>query len=158
MLYKNYFHGRNLYDFQRSKPLSKLHLLYLYPLSKQCFPNYSRNTRRSSLRISRSTPVSQIASKQVLPHSFHTPSGTWRKIRHALLGNSAHTYAQAPLKWGSQNYILCLCWSRHDLLQQMIVRTLLIAFWWLLVTLKKRKHWTKTLWSFLNLQKLRKAL
>ena len=28
-----------------------------------------------------------------------TPSGTWRKIRYALLGNSAHTYAQAPLKW-----------------------------------------------------------
>ena len=36
------FHGRNLYDFQRSKPFSKLHLLYLYPLSKQSFPNYSK--------------------------------------------------------------------------------------------------------------------
>ena len=48
------FHGRNIYDFQRSKPFSKLHLVYLYPLSKQSFPNYSQNTRRSSLRISRS--------------------------------------------------------------------------------------------------------
>ena len=47
------FHGRNLYDFQRSKRFSKLHLLYLYALSKQSFPNYS-NTRRSSPRISRS--------------------------------------------------------------------------------------------------------
>ena len=25
------------------------------------------------------------------------------KIRHALLGNSAHTYARTPLKWGSQD-------------------------------------------------------
>ena len=48
------FHGRNLYEFQRSKPFSKLHLLYLYPLSKQTFSNYSQNTRRSSLPISRS--------------------------------------------------------------------------------------------------------
>ena len=57
------FHGRNLYDFQRSKPFSKLHLLYLYlyPLSKHSFPNYSQNSRRSSLQISRSIQVSQTA-------------------------------------------------------------------------------------------------
>ena len=91
------FHGRNLYEFQRSKPFSKLHLLYLYPLNKQSFPNYNQNTRRSSLRTSRSILVSQTASKQV--HSFYLRlSGAWRKIPHALLGNSAHTYARTPLK------------------------------------------------------------
>ena len=26
-----------------------------------------------------------------------TPDETWRKIRHALLGNSTHTYAWTPL-------------------------------------------------------------
>ena len=56
-----FFHGRNLYEFQRSKPFSKLHLPYLYPLSKQSFPNCNQNTRRSSLRISRSILVSQTA-------------------------------------------------------------------------------------------------
>ena len=35
------------------------------------------------------------------------------KTRHALLGNSAHTHARTPLKWGSQNYTLCPCWSCH---------------------------------------------
>ena len=63
------FHGRNLYEFQRSKPFSKLHLLYLYPLSKQSFPNYGQNTRRGSIRISRSILDSPTASKQV--HSIH---------------------------------------------------------------------------------------
>ena len=78
-------HGRNLYEFQRSKPFSKLHLLYLYPLSKQSFPNYSQNARRSSLRISRSILHSPTAPKQVLPHSFHLSlNGTWHKIRHAF--------------------------------------------------------------------------
>ena len=65
------FHGQNFYDFQRSKLFSRLHLLYLYPLSKQSFPNYSQNTRHSSLRISPFILVSQTASKQVLLHSFH---------------------------------------------------------------------------------------
>ena len=72
------FHWQNRYEFQRSKPFSKLHLLYLNPLSKQSFPNYSQNIRRSSLQISRSILVSQ--TKQVLLHSFcqrSTPSETW---------------------------------------------------------------------------------
>ena len=72
------FHWQNFYEFQRSKPFSKLHLLYLNPLSKQSFPNYSQNIRRSSLQISRSILVSQ--TKQVLLHSFcqrSTPSETW---------------------------------------------------------------------------------
>ena len=64
--------------------LLKLHLLYLYPLSKQGFPNYGQNLRRNS-----------------------------RDVKYALLGNSAYTYAGTPLMWGSQNYTLCLCWSRH---------------------------------------------
>ena len=40
-----------------------------------------------------------------------TPSGTWRKIRHALLGNSTHTYARnytlSVLKssWYHMNYL-----------------------------------------------------
>ena len=42
-----------------------------------------------------------------------TSSGTWRKIRHALPDNSAHTYARTPLDWVSQNYTLCPCWSRR---------------------------------------------
>ena len=46
------------------------------------------------------------------PNRFYY-SGTWRKIRHALLGNNAHTYARTPLKWGSQNYTLCPSWNRH---------------------------------------------
>ena len=65
------FHGQNLYEFQRSKQFSKLNLLYLYPLSKQSFPNYSQNTRHSSLWISWSILDSPTASKQVLLHSFH---------------------------------------------------------------------------------------
>ena len=32
-----------------------------------------------------------------------------------LLGNSTCTYARTLLKWGLQNYTLCLCWSRHGL-------------------------------------------
>ena len=79
--------------------LLKLHLLYLYPLSKQSFPNYGQNLRRNSLRISRSILVS--------------PTAVERGVKYALLGNSAYTYAGTPLMWGSQNYTLCLCWSRH---------------------------------------------
>ena len=117
------FHWQNLYEFQRSKPFSKLHLLYLNPLSKQSFPNYSQNIRRSSLQISRSILVSQ--TKQVLLHSFcqrSTPSETWHKICCVLLGNSAHTYAWTPIKWGSQNYTLCPCWSRHEWEENCILR------------------------------------
>ena len=41
------------------------------------------------------------------------PWNVMYKTRHALLGNSAHTYARTPLKWCSQNYTLCPCWSCH---------------------------------------------
>ena len=37
------------------------------------------------------------------------PWNVMYKTRHALLGNSAPTYARTPLKWGSQNYTLCPC-------------------------------------------------
>ena len=41
------------------------------------------------------------------------PSETPGGVYHALLGNSAYTYARTPLKWGLQNYTLCPCSSRH---------------------------------------------
>ena len=43
------------------------------------------------------------------------PWNVMYKTRHGLLGNSARTYARTPLKWGSQNYTLCPCWSCHAL-------------------------------------------
>ena len=64
------------------KTISQLHQLYLYPLSKQSFPNYSQNTRRSSLRISRSIPVSQTSSKQVLLHSFRLRLPVERDVKY----------------------------------------------------------------------------
>ena len=49
------------------------------------------------------------------------PWNVMRKTRHALLGNSAHTYARTPLKWGSQNYTLCPCWSCHVIMARFAV-------------------------------------
>ena len=61
----------------------------------------------------------QTGSTTQLPSE--TPSGTWRKIRHALPGNRAHTYARTPLKWGSQNYTLCSCCSGHDFRESIAI-------------------------------------
>ena len=68
-----------------------------------------------------SYPLSPIASKQVLDAA----ASPWNVERHPLLGNSAHTYARTPLKWGSQNYTFCPCWSHHGSLYPLFVTSIL---------------------------------
>ena len=51
-----------------------LHLLYLYPLIKEIFPNYRYTTKGSSLRISSCSDHIQTGFTTQLPSQ--TPSGT----------------------------------------------------------------------------------
>ena len=108
-----------------SLPISKIKTIFWTTSALSSRTNSSQNasyqTAESDIHLTKKYcriswamyPISLIAYKQVLQGSLSVERDTKHVTRY--LGNSAHTYAQTPHKWGSQNYTFCPCWS-HQLL------------------------------------------